>query len=59
MSRNRLEDELDELLDEFTPRKKREEAWASYQESLNNPVSLAHIINKYVEQLRDEERRKI
>ncbi len=59
MSRNRLEDELDELLDEFTPRKKREEAWASYQESLNNPDSLAHIINKYVEQLRDEERRKI
>lgn len=59
MSRNRLEDELDELLDEFTPRKKREEAWASYQESLNNPDSLAYRLNKYVEQLSDEERRKI
>ncbi|MXS82529.1 hypothetical protein [Nitrosomonas oligotropha] len=57
MSRRRLEDELDELLAEFTPRKKREEAGASsYQESLNNPDSFAYRLNKYVEQLGDEER---
>ncbi|MXS83354.1 hypothetical protein [Nitrosomonas oligotropha] len=59
MSRKRLGDELDELLAELTPRKKREEAGTSYQESLNNPDSLAYRLNKYVEQLSDEERRKI
>lgn len=59
MSRTQKEHELDELLDEFAPRKKREEAWASYQESLNNPDSLAYRLSKYVEQLGDEERRII
>lgn len=56
MSRKRLGDKLDELLAEFTPRKKREEAGTSYQESLNNPDSFAYRLNKYVEQLGDEDR---
>lgn len=59
MSRRRLGDELNNLINERFPLEKREEAWASYQESLNNPDSFSYKLNKYFDQLGDEQRNKL
>lgn len=60
MSRKRLDHELNELIDNLLPPPDvREKFLARCEEAENNPNSFFQRLNAYVEQLGDEERRKM
>jgi|CXWL01.1.fsa_nt_gi hypothetical protein len=60
MSRKRLDHELNKRRDRLLPPPEvKEKLLARCEEAENNPNSISHKLNAYVEQLGDEERRKM